>query len=235
MPILTNKYWFATFYFLLVLVSPILDRIICLMEKNEYLIILGILMMIFSVIPSVNIFGDPFGTEYGYSFIWFVVLYLIAGYIRRYNMKKSKCRYAFIYGIGVLIIVLFKTICASRSGLLSILINLFISHYNSPLVIAMSVSVFIMALSVKVSITGTVRKVVSYCSGLSFGVYLFHEHPCIRNIIWNGNSALNNRNIGIKMFSSVVMIYIMGLGIEFIRNKTMIGIRIITKRMRSLK
>ena len=200
------------------------------MEKNEYLITLGILMIIFSVIPSVNIFEDPFGVEYGYSLIWFVVLYLIAGYVRRYIVGKSKRKFAIIYGLGVLIIVLFKATFASKSGLIGALINLSISHYNSPLVVVMSVNLFILATSKKASVTRKFGKVISYCSSLSFGVYLFHEHPCFRNIIWNEIVCLNDsRNIGIKIIFSVVVIYIIGLGIEFIRKQILIGIRRITK------
>lgn len=36
-----------------------------------------VLIAVFSLIPTLNIFGDISGTEYGYSLVWFIVLYSI--------------------------------------------------------------------------------------------------------------------------------------------------------------
>ena len=47
-------------------------------------------LFVFSIIPSINVFGDEFGTNSGYSLIWFVVLYFIGAYLKIYGLKKKK-------------------------------------------------------------------------------------------------------------------------------------------------
>lgn len=50
----------------------------------------------FSLIPTINIFGDSFGTQNGYSLLWVVVLYLIAGYIRKFPLSKKHFEIGYI-------------------------------------------------------------------------------------------------------------------------------------------
>ena len=46
-------------------------------KQEEYKTLIKLALFVFSIIPSINIFGDEFGTNSGYSLIWFVVLYFI--------------------------------------------------------------------------------------------------------------------------------------------------------------
>ena len=78
-PLLSNQYWFFTCYLLLYMFSPVLNRLIAVWDQQEHQKILIALIAIFSIIPSINIWGDSFGTNRGYSLIWFSVLYLIGG------------------------------------------------------------------------------------------------------------------------------------------------------------
>ena len=89
LPLLTNQYWFFKCYVLLYLIAPILNILIREFNKEMYQKVLFLLLIIFSGIPSVNIFGDTFGTNGGYSLTWFAVLYLVAGYIRRYPLQLT--------------------------------------------------------------------------------------------------------------------------------------------------
>ena len=89
-PILTNQYWFFTDYLLLMIFIPLLNIFIQNVSKREYKKILLVLFITFSILPTFNIFGDPFGTNKGCSVIWFIFVYLVAAYLREYSVPKKR-------------------------------------------------------------------------------------------------------------------------------------------------
>ncbi len=108
-PILTYEYWFIVMYILLLLISPLLNIIINNIKQEEYKTLIKLALFVFSIIPSINIFGDEFGTNSGYSLIWFVVLYFIGAYLKIYGLKKRKyLKWYCSISIGLFII---KYIC----------------------------------------------------------------------------------------------------------------------------
>ena len=92
LPIETEHYWFATSYLLLYLFAPFLTEGVRQMEKRRLQMVLGLLLCFFSLgktIVPVSLTTD----QYGYSFGWFLCLFVTAGYIRKYGIswleKKS--------------------------------------------------------------------------------------------------------------------------------------------------
>lgn len=222
LPLLTNQYWFFTVYFLLILVTPFINKLICGLEYKEYRIMMIVLLITFSVVPTINIFGDTFGTEYGYSLLWFIVLYCVGGYIKRFEIKNCK------YGLYYLGFVVFFFCCHLLSNIapkvFSGLENLFSNYYTSLFVFGASVSLFLFFLKSKKEYRKT-GKVIALISTLSFAVYLIHEHPLFRDILWekiiNPGDYLDNTAICfLVMLLSVVVIYFTGIIIEFVRSKT---------------
>ena len=59
-PLLTNQYWFFTYYILLFLIAPMLNIFIRNVEQAQFKRCLFILIIIFSVVPTCNIFNDNF-------------------------------------------------------------------------------------------------------------------------------------------------------------------------------
>ena len=86
-PVASQQYWFFTAYFGMFLITPFLNIVI---QKTDIgtlkwgLVILSGLYIILNYMNSIFTGGsDLFGLNAGYSVIWFIVLYLIGGYIRR--------------------------------------------------------------------------------------------------------------------------------------------------------
>lgn len=73
----------------------LLNKFINALSQAEFQKCLALLLVLFSVIPTINVFGDSFGINGGYSLLWFIVLYCIAAYVRRYPLKNRK------YGLGI--------------------------------------------------------------------------------------------------------------------------------------
>ena len=108
LPISFSKWWFASTYFLLYLLSPYINSMIKSLDKKcfiEFLLIFGLL---WCVIPTFT--GILFQSN---NLIWFAYLYCLGAYIRLYNPIVNKSMKSFflilimiITAIAILLIVL---------------------------------------------------------------------------------------------------------------------------------
>ena len=74
----TPYFWFVPFYLGLILLSPYLSKTVADFNKQQYLTLLSIL-----IVMSINIykfpFGEDFGANKGCSLLFFITLYYTAG------------------------------------------------------------------------------------------------------------------------------------------------------------
>lgn len=189
--------------------------------------ILIVLIAVFSVIPSINIWGDSFGTNRGYSLVWFSVLYLIGGYIRKYPLRLS-VHPALVYAVpSVVLCALHSAITAWNPGIGSvqeILTNQ--TSYNGPLVLCASVGLLIWAQNSSLQPNARITKVITTSASLTFGVYLLHDHGTIRQVLWNDWVRLaevsnNGAAFLLRVIIVLIGIFVCGLPAEFIRQKLM--------------
>lgn len=112
-PVITNKYWFISCYFVLWVLSPFLNRIPEKLTKRQYKTLLLALLFIFSVLPTFfyfEIMGDG-----GKGIVHMIMIYLLGRYIRLYwtqEYKKSHITIIFLllltitfslnYGLSIL-------------------------------------------------------------------------------------------------------------------------------------
>ena len=91
-PITSGSYWFVSAYAVLMVLVPLLNRFIKSMDRQQHFMAIVILTVLFCIIPTFMFWSrDILGN--GYSFVWFIVLYITAAYIRIYSEdipKKSK-------------------------------------------------------------------------------------------------------------------------------------------------
>ena len=83
-PVLYNHWWYVTSYIGFLLVAPAIKRLILTLNENEYLILIIILTIMFSVIPSITLwlpFIEPM------NFVWFIYLALVLNFIKLYGRK----------------------------------------------------------------------------------------------------------------------------------------------------
>ena len=242
-PLLSGQYWFFTCYFLMYLLVPILNKIVESLEHEEYKKMLVTLLFLFSAIPSINIWGDKFGTSNGYSLIWFVVLYLIAAYVRKFECSCKYIKYSgMIYVVSCLILVALRTAVAAintEHGSIQVLLGNQIS-YNGPLVLLASVCLLLSAKNSRLHINGKAEKLITKASSLSFGIYLLHENNSIRNVLWNDWVQLSNVSgnciaFVARAFVTLLVLVIAGISVEFIRQKAIVLLRKIFCRLKNIE
>ena len=216
--LMTNQYWFFKYYVLILLLAPFLNQLIAILEQKQYEHMLAVCLMLFSIIPSVNIFGDTFGAASGYSMVWFTVLYLLAGYLRKYPMSK---RHWFrMYLCCSAVVFLLRIFGSALGGAIGTIANLQ-RNYSSPFVVAASVFLFLSALNGPTSYGVRTDAVIKKTSGLSFAVYLLHDHGTVSSILWNkwvnlGSYTHSAAGFISRAVGAWVMIFVCGILTEFV-------------------
>lgn len=230
-PLLSNQYWFFTCYFLLYLIAPFLNRLVQSWDQKEYGYALAVLIVVFSLIPSVNIWEDSFGTNRGYSLIWFAILYLIAAYLRKFDFR-----------LPVHPAVVYLIPCAALCGLQAAVslwnpdigsVQALLDNqcgYNGPLVLCASIGLFVWARSAPPRTGKRSAKIITTMASLSFGIYLLHDHGSIRTVLWNDwvrlkDTTAHSGVFFLRIILVLMIVFAAGLAVEFIRQKIMAGIR----------
>ncbi len=176
LPILFAQYWFVTAYIILMLLSPFFNKLINAMDKKEYKALLTTLIVVVVVLYG----GIPnlFPKVLGDRLLPVIVVYFIAGYLRRFGdtEKKGAAKHialAVVFYAVLLASAYVLTFIGAKIGSAEIMsLRYFYRELNSPLVILVSTELFIgfTKLDMKYS------KAVNYLAGCTFGVYLIHAN-----------------------------------------------------------
>ncbi len=225
-PISSEHYWFITAYVIMYVLSPVLNAAIeTLTKKQMKTVIIGLLIW-FSAIKSFVPVMFP-TDRHGYDFGWFVVLYLIAAYIRKYDLVLfyDAKRSAAVFFISVAIIALmsigFYYINLFRGGFIYYSGVPF--DYNFIFTLTGSLGIFSFFRFFKMR-EGRFADAVRFIAPLTFGVYLLHMHLEIRDrwVGWlehlMGEVPMDN----VVLFAwnqlwSVLIVFAAGIFVDWIR------------------
>ena len=166
-PIIGGQYWFVSGYVILYIFSPVLNRLIKLLSKNLHIIIILILMVVFFFFNN--------------QILFFFVLYLIASYIRKYDIKTFNKQWF----ATTLFLASFISLPLTK-----ILFKIDLCFVDSPLVVICAVSMFYMFKNIK-NIGNS--KFINAIASTTFGIYLLHDNPYVRKWLWN--DVINSKSI----------------------------------------
>lgn len=220
-PLTTNTYWFMSAYLGLYILIPFINRLVNLMTKKEYLNLLMILTVFMVILKSFFPTNFVYENASGYSLIWFIYLYLLAGYLRLYFQKKIPKSFLFLIIPCIIAIQLVAKISLLKIKNINVW-NQIVNNqlaYNSVLVLILSVIIFVMFRNIKIE--GKIKnKIIQKISSLTIGVYLFHEHPYFRDILWNEilqpSKYIGTYKFYLAFWADILLIFIVGCLIEFI-------------------
>lgn len=236
-PIETEHYWFATSFLMLMLLTPFLNTAVNTLTKKQYQIALTGALLLFSIIKSVV--PAAFGFDrYGYDLPWFLLVYLLAAYAGKYDTEgffshfrhspqNAFCLYLLSAGLGMVIQFLMLSL-----GQLAVRLegtcNYYFTvpyHYNTIYVLTGSIGLFYFFRNLHIK-EGKRADRIRKISGLSFGVYLLHEHIDIRNRWYGWLKDLVNPDHaeGVLFFLAelvfcVVILFSLGIFVDLIRSK----------------
>lgn len=218
-----DTYWFATQYVSLLLLSPILNRLIGALTRDQHRIIIVIFLILFCLVPTFTFIKKTFYSS-GNDIVWFCTLYLIASYLNKYEILSKKKNLVFLFaggGITSACYYLVGLLTKSITGDVGDFANSFFT-YNSPFVLMTSLGLFGLFLGIRVK-NPKVKSFINIVGKQTFGVYLLHNHFLFREIIWAWLAPVHwvdyNLFIMIGLFLiSMVGIFIIGVIVELFRS-----------------
>ena len=136
-PIITDQWWFLTIYFMIFMLSPVINKGIECVSKQQFALILIVLL-------AINSFGQyALSRSSGYSFLSLLIIYLIGRFLRMCPLAMSRKQSILIWLASTAI--LFMSVELSIIYHPSFAWHLF--SYNNPLIIVQSVCVLHFVLS----------------------------------------------------------------------------------------
>lgn len=212
--ILPFGYWFVTTYLVLLVLSPFVNVFISSLSKVQHIKFLIVFTLI-SVIPLLN---SPIG-----NLGFFIYLYCIGAYIKEYFEQKEvdgKLLFLFIFG-NFLLVLLSIAILDVLSGFNEVFNHpLYFIASSSPLIIMMSIGVFIWFKQMNI---GNV-KIINVVSSTMFGVYLIHDNEFVRPFLWHSifrNRDYLNSDIYLHSIVAICSVFVVCIIIELVKNKAL--------------
>ncbi|MCM1157438.1 MAG: acyltransferase [Bacteroidales bacterium] len=237
-PIGYSGHWFMTDYILLMLVSPLLNIVISNIDKKNYESILIMATLFWSIIHSFTL------AEYGYTVIgWFVILYLYAGYIRKYvdiennNAKKHFCVAVISYAVIILSSIMMIFLGNYLSIDKFITYSSYFSQLSSPFVLLTSSELLITFAKVK----PWQNKMINIAASATLGIYLIHDDgifaPYLWNILLKTPEMYESKWLIIHAIVSILSIYLSCTLIDLLRQATVekIFLRVLDKYLDKIK
>lgn len=184
LPLTQQRYWFITTYLLMYLLVPLLNAAIQAMDQKTHALFLSLFFAVYIALQNL-FFWEKFTSVNAYHPLFFAFLYLLAAYFRLYPDKLAGKTYILCYSL----ICIFAAVWRIGITWLTIKItgeakgeNIFLSNNSITMVIA-SACLFRFFEGLNIS-DKRIRKAVSIVAPLTLGVYLIHDHPEVRNFIW---------------------------------------------------
>lgn len=223
-PIMTERYWYITAYFGMMLLAPLFNHAINNIEKKKIKKIVIVMMLIFSVIFTILKFFpisayDAFKLNNGYSMLWLCILYIIGAYFGKHVEVKKFKGYKMILGYVIMCAItvgfefLFESIGLNNYSKI-------LSRYTSPTILA--AAIFLLLLFSNININ-RLKKFVVLMSNATLGVYLIHDNEIVRNNIvskifinYTGNSFIQ---LIIQTVLTILAVYCICSIIDIIRIK----------------
>ena len=182
-PVIFNKYWYFTSYFGLFLFMPILNHAL----NNTPRLILK--YSLFAIVGTSTVFSmidaNIFMLQKGFSALWLIILYLVGGYIKKYNPLKKYKKALLIASLIALIILTMLTKILLEYTRLGARIRAtgfkgFI-FYNSPTFFLISVVMLTLFSEIKFNKKSVL---INFFAPLTFGVYIIHCNFILRPFVY---------------------------------------------------
>ncbi len=206
-PVFRQEYWFFTMYILLYLLIPFLNAGLNRMTKKKHSVLVIVILIFFYIEPLFSVVFYEYDVTEGFSLVAFVTLYIIGAYLARCQSIPKKHCVCIIIGSCLLMLISKITLemIVVRYGL-----NFgtgLLYHNNSIFVLINAIALF--ELFKQINLNVQMQKAVVWISPSVFSVYLLHEKPAMRKVIWNDQLLSILKDSGWLVYCIIVI----GIGI----------------------
>lgn len=230
-PVSKSAYWYLSAYVGLFVLIPFLNAGINALSKEQTKSYLCLMFFVFSILPTFAR-QDTFFVNAGYSTFWLAFMYAIGACIRKYGwgdaLKSRKALWIYICSVLISwgVKMCFEGTTMWLLGEPKTGYN-FIS-YTSPTMVIAAIALFLAFKNATVS--PKLRRLISELSPAAFGVYLIHEHECIKGHFIVDRfvflSELSTPIMVLGILGSALCIFAGCLFIDWIRHKVFTKMRV---------
>lgn len=185
MPLTYEQYWFVTAYVGLFFTIPVLNRVFVGLDQKDAFKYLAGGFVLLSLFPSI-IGRDVFKTSFGYSYLWFIYLFMLGGGIRQYEVWKK-----IHFGKSVIFFMISLIAAFSLQVLWKPIVKLLGSEivwgqYTSPFILIEVIALLVMFAKIQIT-SQRMQAIIGYIAPSIFAVYVLHSNGVFRRMIdWNG-------------------------------------------------
>lgn len=169
LPISYPVFWFAKMYFLMYLAASLLLVVVKHLEKKQYTVTVGAIFLILSLQTFLRL--DILPLFNGFSALWFMLLFLLAGYWERFGFSLKKRYWALIYAVSTVYMCLW----VYQNGL-----DIGYTHVGVAL---QTMSAFGLLHDLRCD-RRWLNKLMVWLSSCTFGIYLLHDSDLIRTLLY---------------------------------------------------
>ena len=170
--LLSKSLWFVKSYFLLYILSPVLNAFVEKADKRQFQLVLITFFLFQSVWGLLN-YAEEF--NYGLSVVFFIFMYLLARYMRLYPRKivdTSKYLWIGVYCLSAVLVAVLLFV-KHFYGIIPLTEHMLMS-YISPLEVLCSISLFLFFSKLQIK-----SKIINWVSASCFSVYLIHANTLV--------------------------------------------------------
>ena len=220
-PVPFKTFWFFSAYFCLFFFMPFINKLVEALDEKQTKVYIASGVLVLSFIPTL-FHSDTATTSFGYSFVWLAFLYSIGAVIKKtgWSFKSRKTALLifsacilFTWGSRILIRIAPSTEIKSFIG------ENYLVNYTSPLILLASAALF--------SVFAGIRPrrlwiaAARIFAPVSFGVYLFHDSPIVREwLITDRFAFIANYRIVLMIpliVLSVAAVWLAGSAVDWVR------------------
>ncbi|MCM1262516.1 MAG: acyltransferase [Butyrivibrio sp.] len=215
-PITSSYWWFASTYFMMYLLSPYINKFLRTLEQETYQRLLILLTFCWCIIPT--FLSEAWQCN---DLLWFIYLYAVAGYFRIYvPQRKVKGRVylmsALALSVAAFLLIVILDFIGTRFAFVGTHALSFTDMQRLPVPI---IAYLMFAGFEKIDIAP--NRAINVIASATFGVYLIHDDPNVRQYIWKTlfkNAAFAESDFLIPYsIAVIVLVYIVCTVIELIR------------------
>ena len=196
-PTIFNYWWYWTAYFALFIFSPLLNIGIDHLNRKSGISLFITLFLLFSVLPTAFMRTHIFNMDSGLSVIWLMVLYVMGGIAKKFDLFKNIKTWILVLIYLASIAVIFGTQLLFDWHHIELLgaeaDGGYFHNYVSPFTVVSAVALVLIfsRMSIKNSI---VKKAITLVTPSVFSVYLIHEHFLVRGFYQGKFSLIRDYN-----------------------------------------
>ena len=215
-PITKGTWWFASTYFVLFLLSPFINIGLRAMTRGTYRGFLLLLFICWCAIPTFST-----SSLQSNSLLWFIFLYVLAGYIRLYvDLKAIKSGRCFIATVLMVALTWILATHLDRVGVENVFnarSGEYFYHMQNLPILLISTTLFLAFLAWDIGHSAFINTV----SAATFAVYLIHDYGRMRGMLWKTifqNTRYAHRRLLIPYtIFQIVFVFAVCAAIELLR------------------